>query len=85
MSLYKGVKWKERDVCVRITVNIGRMDVCCRCYSADMETPYIILSLHGILELTITKQAHCKVQTAGNKCKENISVKEFPPLYNSKN
>lgn len=29
------VKWKERDVCVRSTVNAGRLGVCCRCYFAD--------------------------------------------------
>lgn len=74
------VKWKERDVCVGATVNAGRSGVCCRCYYADTESLYIILAVCGVLELTITRQAHCQVQTTGDKCEGDISLKKFPPV-----
>lgn len=79
MSLYKErVRWTERDVCVRITVNMGRWAGGCRCCAVHMRIPYITLSAHGILKPTIPKQAYCKVQTAGDKCEEVMSVTDSP-------
>lgn len=39
---------KERDVCVRIIVIMGRLDVCCRCFFVDMESLYVILLVFGV-------------------------------------
>lgn len=86
MSLYKErVRWIERDICVRISVNIGRWVVGCRCCAIHMKIPYITLSTMAFWSKQslnkLTSKCRLQVINVNGLFMSRIS----PSMHNSKN